>query len=195
MDTYNCLPLGISPYQNPNDPPGYPLMHAYLNGMEVYTMCEVGMTLSRMIGSDYYLNFSGLKIDYDPSQAMDFHGVQAVYLYSPADPFCTGTPTVINPYDPDNLYHIAVDLYALQMLNVVTGYGFPLVPKKADGTPLTSADYINYRIDATPDAGVMELKEWLALLEYLPTFGGAVPSEVYGPGGAVMGRVNYTTAP
>ncbi len=191
MDTYNCLPLGISPYQT--SPPGYPLMHAYLNGMEVYTMCEVGMTLSRMIGSDYYLNFSGLNIVYDPSQAASFHGVQAVYLYSPADPFCTGTPVFINPFDPDRLYHIAVDLYALQMLNVVTGYGFPLEPKKADGTPLASADFINYRIDATPDAGVMELKEWMALLNYLPTFGGAVPAVVYGPEGTALGRVTYVT--
>jgi 5'-nucleotidase/UDP-sugar diphosphatase len=193
MDTYDSLPLGISPYQT--SPPGYPLMHAYLNGMEVYTMCEVGLSLSRMIGTDYYLNFSGLKIDYDPSQAMTFHGVQAVYLYSPADPFCTGTPELINPYDPDKLYHVAVDLYALQMLNVVTGYGFPLVPKKADGTPLTPADYINYRIDATPGAGVTELKEWMALLNYLPTFGGAIPAGIYGPGGAVMNRIVYETTP
>lgn len=191
MDTYNCLPLGISPYQT--TPPGYPLMHAYLNGMEVYTMCEVGLSLSQMIGTDYYLNFSGLKIVYDPSQAMAWHGVQAVYLYSPADPFCTGTPTQINPYDPDKLYHVAVDLYALQMLNVVTGYGFPIAPKKADGTPLTSADYINYRIDATPDPGVIELKEWMALLNYLPTLGGTVPAAIYGPGGAVMGRISYVT--
>ena len=191
MDTYDSLPLGISPYQT--SPPGYPLMHAYLNGMEVYTMCEVGLSLSQMIGTDYYLNFSGLKIDYDPSQAMTFHGVQAVYLYSPDDPFCTDTPTLINPYDPDKLYHVAVDLYALQMLNVVTSYGFPLLPKKADGTQLTPADYINYRIDATPDPGVIELKEWMALLNYLPTLGGAIPAAIYGPGGAVMGRIDYVT--
>jgi 5'-nucleotidase/UDP-sugar diphosphatase len=191
MDTYDCLPLGISPYQT--SPPGYPLMHAYLNGMEVYTMCEVGLSLSQLVGTDYYLNFSGLKIVYDPSQAMTFHGVQAVYLYPPGDPFCTGTSTLINPNDPDKLYHVAVDLYALQMLNVVTGYGFPLVPKKADGTPLTSADYINYRIDATPDSGVMELKEWMALLNYLPTLGETIPEGVYGPGGAVMDRISYVT--
>jgi 5'-nucleotidase/UDP-sugar diphosphatase len=193
MDTYNSLPLGISPYQT--SPLGYPLMHAYLNGMEVYTMCEVGLSLSQMIGMDYYLNFSGLKIVYDPSQAMTFQGVQAVYLYSPDDPFCTATPTLINPYDPGNLYHVAVDLYALEMLNVVTGYGFPLEPKKADGTPLTPADYINYRIDATPDPGVMELKEWMALLNYLPTLGSTIPADIYGPDGAVMDRISYDVTP
>jgi len=193
MDTYNALPLGISPYQTV--PPGYPLMHAYLNGTEIYTICEIGLSLSRMIGSDYYLNFSGIKIDYDPSKAMNFQGVQAVYLYSPDDPLCTGTPTMINPFDPDRLYHIAVDFYALQMLNVVTGYGFPLVPKKADGTALTPGDYAYYRIDATPAPGVTELKEWMALLNYLPGFVGGIPDVIYGPSGAVMGRVNYVAAP
>lgn len=193
MDTYNCLPLGISPDQI--TPPGYPLMHAYLNGMEVYTVCEIGLSLSRMIGTDYYLNFSGIKIDYDPSQAMTFGGVQAVYLYSPADLFCTETPTLINPYDTTRLYHIAVDLYALQMLNVVTQYGFPLVPKDAGGTPIDPSEYVNYRIDATPDTGVMELKEWMALLNYLPGLGGAIPGAIYGPGGAAIGRVNYVSAP
>jgi UDP-sugar diphosphatase len=171
-------------------------MHAYLNGMEVYTMCEVGLSLSRMIGTDYYLNFSGLKIVYDPSQATNFHGVQEVYLYSPDDPFCTGTPELINPDNPDKLYHIAVDLYALQMLNVVTGYGFPLVPKKADGTAMTPAQYSNYRIDATPDSGVVELKEWMALLNYLPTLPvGEIPAVIYGPDGAVMDRIVYGTSP
>jgi 2',3'-cyclic-nucleotide 2'-phosphodiesterase (5'-nucleotidase family) len=193
MDTYNCLPLGISPYQIV--PPGYPLMHVYLNGMEIYTVCEIGLSLSRMIGSDYYLNFSGIKIVYDRSKAMSFQGVQAVYLYSPADPFCTGSATPINPSDPNRLYHIAVDFYALQMLNVLTGYGFPLTPKKGDGTPLLPSDYINYRIDATPAAGVTELKEWIALLNYLPGLGGAIPAGVYGPDGVVSGRVEYVTAP
>lgn len=192
-DVYNCLPLGISPFQS--SPPGYPLMHLYLNGMEVYTMCEVGLSLSQMLDDDYYLNFSGIRIVYDPAKASTFSGVQAVYLYSPADPFCTGPSEMVNPFDPDRLYHVAVDLYTLQMLNVVTAYGFPLAPKKADGTPLSPADYINYRIDATPASGVLELKEWMALTNFLPGLGGSIPSGIYGPDGTVLNRVSYTTSP
>lgn len=186
-DVYNSLPLGISPYQP--SPPGYPLMHAYLSGLEIYTVCEVGLSLSQVTGPDYYLNFSGIRIDYNPAGAPTFTGVQAVYLCDPDDPFCTGDATLI--YPNTELYHVVVDLYALQMLNVITGYGFPLVPKDAEGNPIYPADYINFRIDADPASGVQELKEWMALLNYLPGLGVSIPQGIYGPGGAVMGRVNF----
>ncbi len=190
-DVYNMLPLGISPYQSV--PPGYPLMHAYVTGLELYTICEVGLSLSQMIGSDYYLNFSGIKIDYNPAYAFPgFNGVRAVYTYSPTDPFCLGPATLVNPFAP-GLYHIAVDLYALQMLNVVTGYGFPIVPKDASGTPIPPANYINFRIDFSPDPGVQEFKEWMAPLYFLPGLAGGIPPAIYGPGGAALGRVNFVT--
>ena len=188
-DVYNSLPLGISPYQP--SPPGYPLMHAYLTGQEIYTVCEVGLSLSQMIGSDYYLNFSGIKIDYNPAGAPTFSGVKAVYLYEPNDPFCTGPANLIDPYDSSKLYHVVVDLYALQMLNVIKDYGFPLVPKDAEGNPIDPANYEKFLIDGDLAPGVQELKEWMALLNYLPELGGSIPHEIYGPGGAVMGRVNF----
>lgn len=190
-DVYNMLPLGISPYEPV--PPGYPLMHAYVTGLELYTICEVGLTLSQMIGSDYYLNFSGIKIDYNPAYAFPgFNGVRAVYTYSPLDPFCTGPATWVDPFAP-GLYHIVVDLYALQMLNVVTGYGFPIVPKDASGIPILPANYINFRIDASPAPGVQEFKEWMAPLNFLPGLTGGIPAPIYGPGGVALGRVNFVT--
>lgn len=175
-DIYNMLPLGISP--NDQSVPGYPLMSVYATGKDIYTLCEVGLSLSQMIGSDYYLNFSGLKIDYDPLQAMTFSGVQEVYVYNPADTFCMGPSTLIDPYDPDTLYHIVVDLYALQMLYVVNNYGFNITPVN-----------VSY-IDRDPASGVQEIKEWMAPLNFLPALGvGGVPAGVYGPNGIVMGRV------
>jgi hypothetical protein len=191
-DVYNCLPLGISPYQT--SPPGYPLMHAYLTGQEIYTVCEVGLSLSQMIGSDYYLNFSGIKIDYSPAGAPTFNGVQAVYLYAPDDLFCEGNANLIDPTptDPVKLYHVVVDLYGLQMLNVIAAYGYPLALKNAAGDLISPADYINFRIDADPFAdGVQELKEWMALLNYLPELDGSIPPTIYGPDGIVKGRVNF----
>jgi UDP-sugar diphosphatase len=164
-------------------------MHAYLSGSEIYTLCEVGLSLSQMIGSDYYLNFSGIKIDYNPTGAPTFAGVEAVYLYAPDDPFCTGDPDLI--YPDDQLYHVVVDLYAFQMLNVINAYGFPLVPKDAVGNPIGPADYINFRIDADFAIGVQELKEWMALLNYLVELGGSIPEGIYGEEGAVMERVNF----
>ena len=58
---------------------------------------------------------------------------------------------------------------------------------------------MGFRIDRDPlTPGTQELKEWMALLNYLPAFNDSpfdgIPSNIYGPGGAVEGRiemVNY----
>jgi len=189
-DAYNALPLGASPFDSST--PGYPLMSIYAYGYEVWTMCEVGMTISHMFGADFFLNFSGLQIVYDPVGAATFSGVQAVNVYSPADPFCTGAAAPINM---GGLYHIAVGLYEMQMLTVVNAFLPPpgIQPRNADGSPMVPAQYAGARIDASANAGVQELKEWLALVQYLPTFGGAIPAPIYGPGGLATGdlRVDY----
>lgn len=116
-------------------------------------------------------------------------------MYSPADPLCL-SPAPVDIID-GNLYHIAVDLYALQLLGVVNAYlpmfGLPpIAPKDAAGTILDLSDgllVMGLRIDA--DGTGQELKEWMALLNYLPTLGGAIPAGVYDntAGGAVNGRV------
>lgn len=176
-DVYNMLPLGISPY----DPsiPGYPLMSVYASGEDIYTICEVSLSLAPLMGSDYYLNFSGLSIDYDPAGALLFQGVQDVGVFAPGDFLCTGPTT---PVDPDGTYRIVVDLYALQMLYIVNNYlgtyGIPPIE------PLNPS-----RIDRSPAAGVQELKEWMAPLNFLPTLGSTIPAGIYGPGGLAMGRV------
>ena len=127
-----------------------------------------------------------------PAGAPTFNGVQAVYLYAPDDLFCQGNANFIEPTtDLGKLYHVVVDLYGLQMLNVLAAYGFPLAPKNAAGSPIYPADYINFRIDADPGLGFQELKEWMALLNYLPELGGSIPSTIYGPDGIVKGRVNF----
>ena len=178
-DVYNMLPLGISPY----DPsiPGYPLMSVYATGADIYTICEVALTFASMIGSDYYLNFSGLKINYNPAYAPYFQGVTEVSVYDPDDSLCMGTPTLIDRSDPATLYRIVVDLYALQMLNVLNDY-LALYRIPASINPVNPS-LIN------AEAG-QEFKEWMAPLNFLPGLGGSIPSAVYGPGGIVLDRVN-----
>jgi len=176
-DVYNMLPLGISPY----DPsvPGYPLMSVYASGEDVYTICEVALTLAPQIGSDYYLNFSGLSIDYDISGAPMFQGVHDVGVYNPGDSLCMGDTT---PVDPDGMYRIVVDLYALQMLYIVNDY------LELYGLPTIEPLYPS-RIDRDLAEGVQELKEWMAPLFFLPMIGTTIPEAIYGPGGLAMGRV------
>ncbi len=173
-DAYNMLPLGISPKDQ--SIPGYPLMSVYATGQDVYTICEVGLSLSQLLGSDYYLNFSGLKIDYDPIQ-----GVQAVYEYAPSDTFCSGPATFIDPSDTTKLYHIVVDYYALEMLYVVNGY------IDLYNLPIPHINPQNASFIARDLAGD-ELKEWMALMNFLPVLG-SIPSNIYGPQGIALGRV------
>ncbi len=190
-DVYNCLPLGMSP-DTSQPVPGYPMMHAYFTGMELYIIAEVGLTVSKSFGNTYYLNLSGAKIAYNPAYAPYLQGVRGVSLYAPDDALCLGPTTFVDPGDPVTLYHGVVDLYAFQLLYVVNDflapYGISIIPKDKDGSPIL--DYMGFRIDRDPlTAGVQELKEWMALLNYLPSLGVSIPSTIYGPGGAIENRI------
>ncbi len=185
-DVYNCLPLGASPYQS--FPMGYPLMSIYATGAEIYTMCEVGITYSGLLGASYYLNFSGIKIDYNTALPPANPGVRQVSLYDLADTFCMGAAGGFSdpvPINPNTLYHVTVDLYALQLLNYVnTIPGVSIIPKDAAGVPIGS-NFGPHRIIA--DASGQELKEWMALWKLLdgafPETGTGIPAGIYGPGG------------
>ena len=67
-DIYNVLPLGISP-DTSQPVPGYPLMSLYVTAGDLRNICEAALTVAPVIGSDFYLNFSGLQIYYDPMYA------------------------------------------------------------------------------------------------------------------------------
>lgn len=188
-DVYNMLPLGISPYDFTSGP-GYPLMSVYASGRDIYVISEVALSLAPTMGSDYYLNFSGLKIFYESNDAATFSGVKGIYAYDPDDTFCVGplegfpAPTLINPSDPSRLYRIVVDLYALQMLYVVNDY-----LDLYDIDPIDPIDPTRLDLDGDPDTGIQEVKEWMALLNFLPSLGGSIPSEIYGTDGLAYGRV------
>jgi len=124
-------------------------------------------------------------------------GVRGVSLYAPNDPLCLGATTPVDIADPNILYHGVVDLYAFQLLYVVNDflnpYGLSIVPKDEDGNPILN-NYMDFRIDRDPFTdGVQELKEWMALLGYLPSMGPSIPQTVYGPDGAVEGRIELVS--
>ncbi|MFY9167168.1 MAG: bifunctional UDP-sugar hydrolase/5'-nucleotidase [Desulfomonilia bacterium] len=192
-DIYNVLPLGISP-DTTQPVPGYPLMSVYVTAGDLRNICEAALTVAPAIGSDFYLNFSGLKVDYDPAYAPYYQGVRGVALYDPADTFCLGEATPLDLTDEETVYHCVVDLYALQMMGVVTGLGLQIIPRYADGTIIDPSQYLDRRIDAGTDPGVQELKEWMALLYFLgdafPAGGYGIPQALYGLDGAALGRIN-----
>ena len=200
-DIYNVLPLGASP--DASQPlPGYPLMSVWVTAPEIRNICEASATLAPQLGSDYFLNFSGIRFDYDPSAAAIFQGVKNVYLCgdSISDPFCTSCSNPVDLGDDQALFRAVVDLYSLQMMGQVTQFGLPIVPKHADGTIINlddPTDYLRCRIDAEPwNEGLSELKEWMALWKYLEAFpadAGGLPELAYGVGGAALGRMKRVT--
>ncbi|MEN8153435.1 MAG: metallophosphoesterase [Acidobacteriota bacterium] len=193
-DIFNTIPLGISP-DTTQLLPGYPLISIYVTGPDLRNACEAGITVSSMLGSDFYLNFSGLKMDYNPSLAPYLQGVTAVYLSPLDDYFTMQKGTAINLSDTTSLYHVVVDLYALQMMNAVTSLGLTIIPRDSSGGPISPQEFMLHRIDSNAGPGMQELKEWGALMSFLGSFfpasGNGIPQTLYGPGGAAMGRVSY----
>ena len=192
-DIFNAIPLGLSP-DTSQAMPGYPLMSLYITGPDLRNTCEAGITVSQMLGEDFYLNFSGIRIDYNPAMAPYFAGVTAIYLSPQEDTFTSVKGAAIDLTDTSKLYHVVVDYYALQMMGAVTQMGLTIIPRDSAGQPIDPATYMNYRIDSDVAPGVQELKEWAALLKFLgavfPANGDGISPAVYGDGGIGMGRVN-----
>jgi len=193
-DIYNVLPLGISP-DTSQPVPGYPLMSLYVTAGDLRNICEAALTVAPVIGSDFYLNFSGLQIYYDPMYAPYYAGVRSVALYDPADTFCIGEAVPIDLSDTETVYHCVVDLYALQMMGAVTSMGLQIIPRDEHGEVIDPALYMTRRLDASLNPGVQELKEWMALLYFLkdafPASGYGIPELLYGQDGAALGRINF----
>ncbi len=192
-DIYNAIPLGTSP-DTTQMLPGYPLISLYVTGPDLRNICEAGITISQMLGDDFYLNFSGIRCDYKPSLGPYFGGVSAIYLSPLADTFTSTRGAAIDLTDTTRLFHVVVDLYALQMMGAVTDMGLTIIPRDSSGQAINPATYMNYRIDSEITPGVQELKEWAALLSFLgnvfPATGDGISMDIYGEGGIGMGRIN-----
>ncbi|HDP25250.1 MAG TPA: bifunctional metallophosphatase/5'-nucleotidase [Deltaproteobacteria bacterium] len=203
-DIYRVLPLGISPFQPV--PPGYPLMSLWVTGADLRNIVEAGLTVAPALGSSFYLNFSGLEIYYNPAYAPYYAGVRALGLYDPSDVACIGPTIPVNVLsdDPaDGLYRCVVDFYALQMMEAVTAMGLQIIPRDEFGTEIPPAEYILNRIDIDPTDAHQELKEWMALVNFLgeafpyynpitfePDPSLWIPEALYGEGGSALGRIN-----
>jgi 2',3'-cyclic-nucleotide 2'-phosphodiesterase (5'-nucleotidase family) len=66
-DIYDLLSLGISPDPAQALPVGYPLVSAYLDVADVKKLGALQLVVqTNLASSDFYLNLSGLRFDYDP---------------------------------------------------------------------------------------------------------------------------------
>jgi hypothetical protein len=152
-DVFAVSSLGIGPDRIP----GYPLVSVYLTGRELKTVAEIDISVSTLM-SAARLYMSGLTYTYNPNRLI-LNRVTGVRLVS-AD----GS---LSQLENNKLYRVIGGLYSCQMLSEVESQSFGILkvtPKDANGDPITDfEDHIVYN-------GDMELKEWVALAQFLESF-------------------------
>lgn len=164
-DVFNSFSLGIGK----DGIPGYPLISVYLTGKELKIAAEIDASISDFMKTAR-LYMGGMNVTYNPhrlilNKVTDVYltrGDNGLMLPSGAD----GSLERIELED-DKLYRVVADLYSGQMLSAVTdmSYGIlSLVPKYADGTPVTDFE------DCIVYDGEMELKAWAGIAKYIASF-------------------------
>lgn len=137
---------------------GYPLILVYLNGKELWNLCEIDASCAPLF----------------PAAQLSLAGVK--YACNPHRLFCNKVTEVwvennegqYMPPDKKALYPVIGDLYSLQMLGAIRRltYGIlSLQPKDAQGQPIE--DYQKHILTLSNG---LEYKEWLALSDYLRSF-------------------------
>lgn len=150
---FNSFSLGIGE----DGVPGYPLISVYLTGAELKTVAEIDASISDLM-TTARLYTHGLHWSYNPNRML-LNKVTDVYLYNGVDERVE--------LEDDKLYRVVTDFYSSQMLGGVTDLSYGLlsiVPKYADGTPIT--DYT----DAVIMSDGQELKAWVAIARYMESF-------------------------
>lgn len=152
-DVFNVSSLGIGP----DKVSGYPLISVYLTGKELKTVAEVDASIAPIM-SVAQLYMSGLNYTFNPNRLI-FNKVTDIKIERP-----NGS---LEDIEDDKLYRVVAGLYTAQMLSIVGDQSFGLlsiVPKNKDGDPIT-----DFEAEIVYDNG-QEVKEWLAIAEYLKSF-------------------------
>lgn len=152
-DVFNVSSLGIGA----DGVSGYPLISVYLTGKELKTAAEVDASIQPIMG-EAQLYMSGLNYTFNPKR-MIFNKVTDAYLENSQG----NREEIVD----DELYRVVVGLYSAQMLSVVGDKSFNLlsiVPKTENASPIT-----DFEAQIIYD-GDHEVKEWLALAQYLQSF-------------------------
>lgn len=149
---FNSFSLGIGA----DGVPGYPLISVYLTGREIRTAAEIDASVSDFM-TTARLYCSGLNFTYNPHRL----------LLNKVTDVCLEDDGQRVALEDDKLYRIVADLYSGQMLSAVTdmSYGIlAIVPKYADGTPITDFEYVIITENGR------ELKAWDSIARYMASF-------------------------
>ncbi len=172
-DLAELIGLGIGP----DGSAGYPLVQVYLTGDEIRRTLEVAVLLSEMMGDTYFLQFSGLRYEYNPQNAILFT-VPFVDIPIPTTRAVVSAERYTGEgrqefdahlYEPlewgdERLYSLVTDSYILSFLPMV-GELLPqlnVVIKDSQGNPVSEEELDKLIVNVDN----RELKVWAAVLEY-----------------------------
>ena len=157
-DIFRTLSLGLGT----DGAPGYPLVAYHITGKELKDLLEVETTVGNM-KRDAHLQLSGVNFSFNPHR-IPFDRVTSIQVRNPKG--------VHEPVDPKRLYRICMNYYTAQMVNFVrdASYGLlSITPRDREGRPVADTKQGIIDADAT-SPGVQEIKEWVALAEYMKSF-------------------------
>jgi 2',3'-cyclic-nucleotide 2'-phosphodiesterase (5'-nucleotidase family) len=147
---FSILSIGVGPDKRA----GYPLTGVFLTGKELWNLCEIDASCAPLL-TDAQSFFSGIRYTCNPHR---------LFCNRVTEVLVKDTTGAYVPVEEEQMYQIVGGLYSVQMLDVVrkmTHGILSLKPKDANGRPLT-----DYSQQILTDGG-FELKEWLALSNYL----------------------------
>ncbi|MBQ8625799.1 MAG: bifunctional metallophosphatase/5'-nucleotidase [Agathobacter sp.] len=152
-NVFNSFSLGIGE----DGVPGYPLISVYLTGEELKLVAEVDSSISDLMQTARLYTY-GLRWNYNPNRMI---------LNKATDTYIVNRDGERVELEDDKLYRVVTDMYSALMLGGVTDMSYGLlsiVPKHADGTPVT--DYN----DTIVQTDGQELKAWVAIAQYMESF-------------------------
>ncbi len=162
-DVFRAVPLGIGR----DDSLGYPLITVYLYASEIKKALEVLSSIHPLKGPDFFMQISGVKFAYNPHR-MIFDRVTSVQIEKKNGQYETLDYSRSNK----SLYRVGADFYNASFLKFVGDFTMQIlkiVPKDRSGKPIE--DLESALVDADKDlAGIQELKEWLAVMDYIRSF-------------------------
>lgn len=135
---------------------GYPLIDVYLSGKELKTAAEVDASIQPLMNVAQ-LYMSGLKYSFNPHRII-FNKLTNIKLIKDDQE---------EDLVDDQLYRVVANLYTAQMLGIVDDQSMgllSLVPKDINGNEI-----LNFEDQIIYEDG-HELKEWVALSQYLSSF-------------------------
>ena len=179
-DVFRVLSLGLGP----DGKPGYPLVTTYVTGRDLMKILEIEASVSAL-KEDAHLEFAGVKFAYNPIR-LPFNRVMWAEI--------VGEDGSLRPVASDSLYRVCMNLYTAMMVSNIRqlSYGFASI-QGLDSSGREMSSSLDGIVDADPDTpGKQEIKEWIALEEYLQSFPKssdgvpAVPDRYYGQQGRII---------